>query len=140
MPRPPIIRIDLSSKVAAYEQIASEIRALLVAGDLRPGDALPTVRQLAVDLNVHHNTVAQAYRILADEGWLDIHRGRGARVVPRTGHAPKNSGAKDSFSRQLRRLAAKAASEGIPPKAIAQELKTRARQFSTLSPSKGHSR
>ena len=139
MPRPPIIRIDLSSKAAAYEQIAAEIRALLVAGDLHPGDPLPTVRQLAVDLNVHHNTVAQAYRILADEGWLDIRRGRGARVVPRTGRPPRSSGAKDSFSRQLRRLAAKAASEGISPKAIAQELKIRARQFSALSPSKGHS-
>ena len=139
MPRPPIIRIDLSSKIAAYEQIASEIRASLVAGDLHPGDPLPTVRQLAVDLNVHHNTVAQAYRILAEEGWLDIHRGRGVRVLPRTGHAPKNSAAKDSFSRQLRRLAAKAASEGIPPKTIARELNSRARQIATLRPAKGHS-
>ena len=105
---------------------------------VRPGDASPD----------HLKFYQQALRprlalpdqgLLADEGWLDIRRGRGARVVPRTGRPPRSSGAKDSFSRQLRRLAAKAASEGISPKAIAQELKIRARQFSALSPSKGHS-
>jgi DNA-binding transcriptional regulator YhcF (GntR family) len=58
--------------------IADGLRALLVHGAFKTGDRLPTVRQLAIDLTVHHNTVAQAYRLLADEGWLDLRRHRGA--------------------------------------------------------------
>lgn len=126
MARPPILRIDLGSRVPAYEQIAGEMRALLVAGELRPGDALPPVRQLAMDLGVHHNTVAQAYRELAEEGWLDLRRGRGARVLQRSG-PPPSSKARETFSKQLRRLVAQAASSGVPPKVITRELGQRAR-------------
>jgi GntR family transcriptional regulator len=126
MARPPILRIDLGSRVPAYEQIAGEMRALLVGGELHPGDALPPVRQLAMDLGVHHNTVAQAYRELAEEGWLDLRRGRGARVLPRSG-PPPSSKAKESFSKQLRRLVAEAASSGVPAKVITRELGQRAR-------------
>ena len=78
MPGSPILRIDLASAVPAYAQIAAQLRALLVAGELPPGRRLPPVRQLALDLGVHHNTVALSYRTLADEGWLDLRRGRGA--------------------------------------------------------------
>lgn len=122
-----LIEIDLASVVPAYEQIAAEIRALLVAGELRAGDSLPTVRQLAMDLSVHHNTVAQAYRMLAEEGWLDSRRGRGVRVVPRSSPAPVSKKGQQMFRLQLRRLLAKAASEGISPDAIALQLTLHAR-------------
>lgn len=135
----PIIQIDLSSQSPAYEQIAAEIRALLVSGDLAPGAALPTVRQLAMDLNVHHNTVASAYRILAAEGWLDLRRRRGVRVVPRT-KAPKHMpgrNANDTFHRELTRLLAKAAADGISPSALVRHLVICARQVKAWSASKG---
>jgi len=124
-----LIEIDLSSEVPAYAQIAGEIRALLVTSELRAGDPLPTVRQLAVDLTVHHNTVAQAYRILADEGWLDLRRGRGARVLPRSRPAGGGGDKKPhaTFRQQLRRLLAKAAAEGMSPEALAHQLKLHAR-------------
>ena len=76
-----VIRIDLASSVPAYRQIVNAIRALLVAGVFPVGDALPTVRRLAVDLGVHHNTVAEAYRVLSGEGWLDLRRRHGAIVL-----------------------------------------------------------
>jgi GntR family transcriptional regulator len=79
-----LIRVDLSSPVPAYRQIADAIRTQLVNCEFKPGQQLATVRQLAIDLAVHHNTVAQAYRLLADEGWLELKRGRGAIVVERT--------------------------------------------------------
>jgi GntR family transcriptional regulator len=101
----PLLRIDLSSRVPAYEQISGELRALLVSGELLPGNPLPTVRQLAMDLGVHFNTVAQAYRALAEEGWLELRRGRGARVVDRKA-SRANDGARDRFSRELNRLLA----------------------------------
>jgi GntR family transcriptional regulator len=122
MPRGKLIEIDLSSDVPAYEQIAAEIRALLVAGELRAGDSLPPVRQLAIDLNVHHNTVAQAYRILSSEGWLDLRRGRGARVLPRLAPPQSVKKGRQKFSLHLRRLLAKAAVEGVSPETLAQQL------------------
>jgi len=56
----PVIRIDLASPVPAYRQIANALRALLVDGTFPIRHPLPTVRRLAVDLGVHHNTVAEA--------------------------------------------------------------------------------
>jgi len=116
-----IIRIDVDSPVPAYRQIADAIRALMVEGALSPGDPLPTVRQLAVDLAVHHNTVAQAYRDLADEGWLDLRRGRGAVVTARSTPRP-SSGAEASFRQQLRELIAKSRAAGLSPQAVAKVL------------------
>ncbi|NOZ95255.1 MAG: GntR family transcriptional regulator, partial [Acidobacteria bacterium] len=79
----PLLRIDLASPVPAYRQIAAGLRTLLVHGDLPAGSRLPTIRELAMDLGVHPNTVAQAYRVLSDEGWLELRRRRGATVRQR---------------------------------------------------------
>jgi len=116
-----VIRIDVNSSVPAYRQIADAIRALMVEGRLRPGDSLPTVRQLAVDLAVHHNTVAQAYRDLAEEGWLDLRRGRGAVVTARNTPRPATD-AEASFRQQLRELIAKARTAGLAPHVVAKIL------------------
>src|SRR5437870_10494667 len=79
----PTITIDLKSSIPVYRQIVDAIRHLLVEGELKPGDQLPPVRQLGLDLGVHFNTVAQAYRELSEEGWLDLKRRRGAVVLDR---------------------------------------------------------
>lgn len=139
MENAPKIAIDISAKTPVYEQIAGEIRALLVAGELAPGTPLPTVRQLAMDLNVHHNTVANAYRILAGEGWLELRRGRGARVVKRTSAsrtARWKHGRHNVFRIELKRLLAKAAAEGISPEAIARQLSLYARHVRNWVPAR----
>lgn len=116
----PILRIELESAVPAYTQIVGQLRALLVAGELKPGQRMPTVRQLAIDLGVHHNTVALAYRELAGEGWLELRRGRGAVVVER--QSPRaNARARTAFSRRLEALVAKAAADGLSPETVAKE-------------------
>lgn len=109
---PPVIRIDLASPTPVYRQIADALRALMVEGALSPGDPLPTVRALAADLGVHHNTVAEAYRQLAAEGWLDLRRHHGARVQPRE-PPPPLEGAAEQFAQRLRELIAKARAEGV---------------------------
>src|ERR1035438_2678242 len=76
--RAPRLRIDLANPTPAYRQIVDGLRTFLVDGALHAGDLLPPVRELAFELGVHFNTVAEAYRILADEGWLDLKRRRGA--------------------------------------------------------------
>lgn len=78
-----MIRIDLDSPKPLEEQITLALRQALAQGDLRPGEDLPSVRQLAGDLGVHWNTVARAYRRLSDEGLLTVRRGRGAVVRER---------------------------------------------------------
>jgi GntR family transcriptional regulator len=124
----PILRIDLASAVPAYAQIAAQLRAMLVAGELGPGQRLAPVRQLALDLGVHHNTVALAYRTLADEGWLDLRRGRGALVRERREQRPSER-ARTEFSRQLEGLVAKAAADGLSPQTVAREFDSLARKL-----------
>jgi len=113
-----ILHIDLSLDVPAYRQVADGLRALLVAGRLRPGDRLPSVRQLAADLTVHHNTVAEAYRTLAQEGWLDLRRGRGATVVARR-HPQPEPGEEDRLAQRLGELAAQALANGLNRRQVA---------------------
>ena len=123
-----VLRIDLNQSVPAYRQIVDGLRALLVNGEFRPGDRLPTVRQLAIDLAVHHNTVAQAYRLLADEGWLDLRRHRGATVIARRPQTAA-AGAEMSFSQRLRELTAQAVAAGLNVKGIARHLGTLANEL-----------
>jgi GntR family transcriptional regulator len=117
------LRIDLNSSIPVYRQIVDGLRILLVNGELNPGDSMPSVRRLALDLGVHFNTVAEAYRILAEEGWLAIGRRTGARVVERAtpNRADPQSG--EAFQRRLRELIAEQQSRGVTREGIARELR-----------------
>jgi GntR family transcriptional regulator len=95
---------------------------LLVSGAFPIGGPLPTVRQLAVDLGVHHNTVAEAYRVLADEGWLDLRRRHGAIVLDRSRPRPSRE-ARPSLIQRLRELTAEAQSAGLAPRVIAESMR-----------------
>ena len=116
------IRIDLRSTTPVYRQIADALRALVVEEKLKPGDRLPTVRELGMELVVHHNTVAQAYRELASEGWLELVRGRGAVVRDRTSPRPTKAVEAD-FQKRLRELIAIAQSGGLDQGTIADILR-----------------
>jgi GntR family transcriptional regulator len=117
------ITIDFKSPIPVYRQIADALRHLLVNGELQPGDQVPTVRQLALDLNVHFNTVAQAYRVLSDEGWLDLKRRRGATVLDRRKPAVPSKERQKQALQRLRELTAQLQSEGIPVTQIASQLR-----------------
>jgi len=77
------IEVDLESGVPIYTQIVERIKEKVFGGELRPGEQLPTVRQLAADLRVNFNTVARAYAILHQEGVISTQRGRGTFVTER---------------------------------------------------------
>ena len=76
-----VLSVDPDLDMAPFQQIAHQLREFVERGDLRPGDALPTVRQLAIDLRVAPNTVARAYTDLQDAGWLTSDGRRGTRVA-----------------------------------------------------------
>ena len=79
-----MLTIRLDSPVPLAEQIRLGIRREIASGKLKPGDALPPVRQLAGDLGVNFNTVARAYRDLEQEGLVTSVRGRGTLVASST--------------------------------------------------------
>lgn len=118
------VRINLDAATPAYRQIVDALRAAMVEGRLQAGTRLPTVRQLAVDLALHHNTVAQAYRELAEEGWLDLRRKRGATVLRRTANPSPSPEAQQQFGWRIRELVAKAQADGMAPESIAESLES----------------
>jgi GntR family transcriptional regulator len=75
------IQIDFQSDVPIYVQITSQIEKLVEMQALRPGDQLPTVRQLAAQLGVNFNTVARAYRLLDETGLISTQHGRGTYIL-----------------------------------------------------------
>ena len=73
-------QIDPRSPTPLYAQIAARLRLAVAAGELRPGEALPSVRQLAARLRVNPATVVQAYRDLEGEGFVEMRQGAGTFV------------------------------------------------------------
>jgi DNA-binding transcriptional regulator YhcF (GntR family) len=122
----PRIRFDPASGVPALHQIVENLRVLLVDGELAAGAPLPSVRRLAMELGVHFNTVAEAYRELAAEGWLTLSHGRGAVVAQRAVPASADRGWAEEFRSRVRGLAAQVRSRGIPASTIADELRAMA--------------
>lgn len=72
--------IDTDAPTPIYEQVRSQVVALVRSGDLAPGTRLPTVRRLADDLGIAANTVARAYRELERAGVVET-RGRSGTFV-----------------------------------------------------------
>jgi GntR family transcriptional regulator len=73
-------QLDFHSGLPIYTQIANQIQGRLANGILKPGDQLPTVRALALELRVNFNTVARAYRLLDEERIISTQQGRGTYI------------------------------------------------------------
>src|SRR5262249_8673202 len=88
--------LDPKSGVPIYRQIQDQIRYGIASGRLRPGEQLPTVRSLAVDLAVNPNTVIKAYTELERQGGLTTEQGSGTFVapIPAVALAPEDQQAK----------------------------------------------
>jgi GntR family transcriptional regulator len=80
------IAIVTSSPEPVYEQILRQVQQGVASGELKPGDPLPTVRQLADDLQVNRNTVARAYKLLEDRGVILTAGRRGTFVSDAAAH------------------------------------------------------
>jgi GntR family transcriptional regulator len=123
------LTIDVASSAPVYRQIIDGLRVLLVNGRLSPGDALPPVRRLALDLGVHFNTVAQAYRALADEGWIKIGRRSGAHVIEREVPGVRQAEVATDFQRRLQELIAELRAQGYSPSRLARDLRRAAQHL-----------
>lgn len=74
------IKLDMRSNEPIYLQIVRQMQDLVTNGKLKPGDQLPTVREMATELRVNFNTVARAYRLLDESGLISTQRGRGTYI------------------------------------------------------------
>lgn len=75
------LQLDFRSGLPIYTQIVNQIQSQVVNGILKPGDQLPTVRALALELRVNFNTVARAYRILDEAHIISTQQGRGTFIT-----------------------------------------------------------
>lgn len=79
--KPQDFSLDFRSGVPVYVQLVEQMLQYLSNGSLKPGDQLPTVRQMAAELRVNFNTVARAYRMLDEAGLISTQQGRGTYIV-----------------------------------------------------------
>src|SRR5262245_29439826 len=75
------LRIEKGSAVPISRQLADQIAALCASGGLRPGERLPSVRELARELAVNQNTILRVYERLCGEGLLEMRHGQGTFVT-----------------------------------------------------------
>ena len=78
-----ILHVDPASPEPIYRQIAEQLRRLVAAGQLRPGDGLPSMREVAAAHAINPMTVSRAYSQLEAEGVLERLRGKGMAVAAR---------------------------------------------------------
>jgi GntR family transcriptional regulator len=104
--------IDPRSPTPLYAQIASRLRVAIASGELRSGDGLPSVRQLAGQLRINPATVVQAYRELEGEGLVNTKQGAGT-FVQNVAVDRKRSDREKEARRLVRDLLAQAGSLGI---------------------------
>ncbi len=108
-----MIRIDTRSPVPLGEQLVEALKFAIASGELRPGDELPSARQLGGDLGIHWNTVARAYRSLSDMGLVFVARGRKTCVRPLAGRRTATAGERRDVRRRFREVLSQAHLYGL---------------------------
>ena len=78
------LEINPRSSTPIYQQVVDGVKELVARGILVPGERMPTVRELAVELSLNPNTIAKAYQKLEQEGIIETMRSRGTFVAGRT--------------------------------------------------------
>jgi len=112
--------IDFRSSVPIYIQIVDQVRAMVESGQLRTGDQLPTVRQMATALRVNFNTVARAYRILDEAGLISTQRGRGTYIWEKPSEETMRTLRQKSLLEITRKYLEEALAEGFSVQEIRQ--------------------
>ena len=121
--------LDPRSPVPLYLQIAEQVRRLVALGALRPGDRLPTIRDLAVRTRVNRNTAARAIQLLETEGVVRTRVGSGTFVVE--DGAPRIDGARreEAMEQAIDHLVVEAFTLGVPLEELGWRLSRRIESF-----------
>jgi GntR family transcriptional regulator len=116
-----LVSIEPDGPVPIYQQIRDRIVEAIADGRLPAGSALPSTRQLAVDLGVNFHTVNKSYDLLRQEGLLRLGRKSGAVVRRDADSGPPDPAWAQDWTGRLRTLLAEAAAQGMPATGIAAE-------------------
>ena len=103
-----LFRVFPTSGLPIYRQIVDQVRRHVATGRFQPGDFLPSVRQVALELEVNPMTVSKAYSLLEREGALELVRGQGMRIAPRNEANGNLRERQDQLLPLLRQVAAEA--------------------------------
>jgi GntR family transcriptional regulator len=120
-----VVTIDSRDPTPLYAQLDRAFRAAIATGRLHPGDQLPTVRQLAVELRVNANTVARVYGELERDGVLETRRGVGSFVSATPGHARPPAEHTKRLRAFVTRVLADAGAAGFTRDELVSELESR---------------
>lgn len=120
------LEIDFRSGIPIYIQVVERIKEMLAAGKLKPGDQLPTVRALALELRVNFNTVARAYRILDEAGVISTQQGRGTYILEMPPPEMIENIRQEALEALTQRYLADAARLGVSPKELTKILQDQA--------------
>jgi GntR family transcriptional regulator len=119
-----IVSVDSRDPTPLYAQLERGFRAAVATRRLRPGDQLPTVRQLAVDLQVNANTVARVYAELERAGVIETKRGVGSFVAARPAQAQPPQQRERQLRAFITRILAEAAAAGFTADDVISGLRT----------------
>jgi GntR family transcriptional regulator len=114
--------LDPANGAPIYRQIIQQIEYAVLSGRMRPGDRLPTIRSLAVDLRINPNTIAKAYNELEIRGLLITQVGNGTFISdkkPQGEEAARNSKIRETLDRFIREMEAL----GVSRKELAEMVK-----------------
>jgi GntR family transcriptional regulator len=116
-----LLSIEPDGPVPIYQQIRDRVVEAIAGGRQPAGSALPSTRQLAVDLGVNFHTVNKGYDLLRQEGLLRLGRKAGAVVRRDAGSGPPDPAWARDWTGRLRTLLAEAAAQGMPSADIVRE-------------------
>ena len=119
----PVVMLDPRDATPIWAQLERGLRAAIASGRLRPGDQLPTVRQLAVDLRVNANTVARVYSDLERSGVLETRRGVGSFIRATAEEARSKKEHKKRLRAFATRVVGDAAAAGFTPEELVSAIR-----------------
>jgi GntR family transcriptional regulator len=117
------MRLNPDSRVPIYRQIEDQVRYAIAAGQIKPGEQLPTVRQLAVDLSVNPNTVIKAYTELERDGVVASEQGTGTFVSAEQPSAIPKAQRRGKLEAMVMEFLAHAASYGFSPAEVLEAVR-----------------
>lgn len=119
--------IDPKSSIPIFRQIADQMKSAIDAGVHRPGEMLPSLRALAIEIKVNPNTVQRAYDALEREGVVETRRGVGIFVAKAA--TAKRNAAEQKLQTQFDRSIRQANKSGLKPDAIRLAFEESMREF-----------
>lgn len=126
-----MIAVDPTDATPLYAQLERSIRVAIATGKMKPGDRLPTVRQLAVELRINANTVARVYLALERDGVVATKRGVGTFITAGVSALTEAPHRERQFQLVIDRFLTEAATLGYAPREAAKALSRRVKEGET---------